>query len=322
MTPVGLVLGSALRRSAAPAVAAGGGARLRRAVVRRGLLLHRRDLGRGRGARRPPSGSRSVSASCRRWSAIRRCWRWRSRRSTACTRAACARASARRAGLDAPDGDQAALAADRAARMVTSVRRLLDGEEVTPEGRCFSFDRVRLASTRHAPCRVYMGVLGPKMMQLSGEIADGNVLSVLSSRASTWARERARRRREAARNPGRRRSRSCPSAATARAEARPARADGVLPRGRSPQRADRRLRHRRRARGDGGARRAASRRARDARRGGSTTSPSPASRTSARRRSAACSTPAATRSRCSRSPSGRSEDHVRTVAADVLPRCS
>ena len=80
-------------RDAAGAGAARGGARLRRAVVRRGLLLHRRHLGRRGRARPRPSGSRSGSASCRRWSATRRCWRWRSPRSTACTPAACARAS-------------------------------------------------------------------------------------------------------------------------------------------------------------------------------------------------------------------------------------
>jgi alkanesulfonate monooxygenase SsuD/methylene tetrahydromethanopterin reductase-like flavin-dependent oxidoreductase (luciferase family) len=74
---------------------------------------------------------------------------------------------------------------------VTSLRQLLDGEEVTLEGRCFQFDRVKLTHPPATRVPVYMGVLGPKMMALSGEIADGNVLSVLSSREYVaWARER------------------------------------------------------------------------------------------------------------------------------------
>ena len=84
---------------------------------------------------------------------------------------------------------------------VTAVRALLDGEELTTEGRCFSFDRVRLAYTPDAPVPLYMGVLAPKAMRMSGEIADGNVLSVLSTPAYVrWARERAA---EGAREAGR-----------------------------------------------------------------------------------------------------------------------
>jgi 5,10-methylenetetrahydromethanopterin reductase len=84
---------------------------------------------------------------------------------------------------------------------VTAVRALLDGEELTTEGRCFSFDRVRLTYTPAAPVPLYMGVLAPKAMRMSGEIADGNVLSVLSTPAYIgWARERAA---EGARDAGR-----------------------------------------------------------------------------------------------------------------------
>ena len=103
-------------RDAAGAVAAGRGARLRRAVVRRGLLLHRRHLRRRGGARRhradpdrprrrvgdgaPPGaagdGDRDARPDVRGPPAARR--------------------RDRGAGLDAPDGRQARLAADRAAR--------------------------------------------------------------------------------------------------------------------------------------------------------------------------------------------------------------
>lgn len=73
---------------------------------------------------------------------------------------------------------------------VTGVKRLLRGEEVTEEGRVFSFDRVRLTYPEPAATPVRMGVLGPKMLRLSGEIADGSVLSVAASREYvSWARE-------------------------------------------------------------------------------------------------------------------------------------
>jgi alkanesulfonate monooxygenase SsuD/methylene tetrahydromethanopterin reductase-like flavin-dependent oxidoreductase (luciferase family) len=74
---------------------------------------------------------------------------------------------------------------------VTAVRRLLDGEEVSLDGRCFFLDRVALTHPPATRVPLYMGVLAPKAMRLSGEIADGNVLSVLASpQYVRWARER------------------------------------------------------------------------------------------------------------------------------------
>lgn len=74
---------------------------------------------------------------------------------------------------------------------VTTVRALLDGEELTSEGNYFSFDAVKLTYPlleRRVP--LYTGVVGPKMLQLSGEIADGTILSVLASpQYVEWARE-------------------------------------------------------------------------------------------------------------------------------------
>jgi alkanesulfonate monooxygenase SsuD/methylene tetrahydromethanopterin reductase-like flavin-dependent oxidoreductase (luciferase family) len=73
---------------------------------------------------------------------------------------------------------------------VTSVRRLLAGEELTEEGASFSFDSVRLTYPLETVPPVYMGVIGPKMLHLSGEIADGTVGSVLASAPYIrWARE-------------------------------------------------------------------------------------------------------------------------------------
>lgn len=73
---------------------------------------------------------------------------------------------------------------------VTAVRRLLAGDELTGEGASFSFDRVRLAYPLERVPPVYMGVIGPKMLRLSGEVADGTVGSVLASASYIrWARE-------------------------------------------------------------------------------------------------------------------------------------
>ncbi len=75
---------------------------------------------------------------------------------------------------------------------VTGVRRLLRGEELTEQGRVFCFDRVRLTYPETGcPTPIHMGVSGPKMLHLSGEIADGTVLSVAaSSEYIRWARKR------------------------------------------------------------------------------------------------------------------------------------
>jgi alkanesulfonate monooxygenase SsuD/methylene tetrahydromethanopterin reductase-like flavin-dependent oxidoreductase (luciferase family) len=75
---------------------------------------------------------------------------------------------------------------------VTSVRALLAGEELDHTGDYFGFDKVQLTyPLRENPVPLFTGVVGPKMLQLSGEIADGTVLSVLASpQYIGWARER------------------------------------------------------------------------------------------------------------------------------------
>jgi len=63
---------------------------------------------------------------------------------------------------------------------VTSVRRLLDGETITAHDGNFHFDQIAL----HHPVsgvELMTGVTGPKSLELSGEVADGTVLSVCSS---------------------------------------------------------------------------------------------------------------------------------------------
>lgn len=75
---------------------------------------------------------------------------------------------------------------------VTSLRRLLAGDEVTEEGRQFSFDRVKLAYVPEEHVPIYMGVVAGKGLRLAGAVADGLVLSVLASSGYvSWAMEQA-----------------------------------------------------------------------------------------------------------------------------------
>ena len=62
------------------------------------------------------------------------------------------------------------------------VRRLLQGEEVTFRGQCFSLDCVRLEILPHSQrVPIYLGVRGPKALELAGELADGVHLPILTS---------------------------------------------------------------------------------------------------------------------------------------------
>lgn len=63
---------------------------------------------------------------------------------------------------------------------VNGIRDLLAGETVDAEGRQFVFNSVTLTHTPAAPVPLLTGVLGPKSLRLSGKIADGTVMSVLS----------------------------------------------------------------------------------------------------------------------------------------------
>lgn len=62
------------------------------------------------------------------------------------------------------------------------VKRLLQGEEVTFRGRCFSLDGVQLEILPHnQEVPIYHGVKGPKALELAGELADGVHLAILTS---------------------------------------------------------------------------------------------------------------------------------------------
>ena len=73
---------------------------------------------------------------------------------------------------------------------VTSLRTLLDGGRLDDSSGLFTFNGVELVYpvTKRVPLQ--LGVAGPKMLQLSGAIADGTLLSVLAGTGYVgWARE-------------------------------------------------------------------------------------------------------------------------------------
>ena len=73
---------------------------------------------------------------------------------------------------------------------ITTVRQLLDGRELTQTGETWGFDRVRLTYPPQERVPLDLGVIGPRLLQLAGEIADGTVGSVLAGTDYVrWARQ-------------------------------------------------------------------------------------------------------------------------------------
>ena len=86
---------------------------------------------------------------------------------------------------------------------VEALRELLDGGVVDRRGASFAFDDVQLAYPVTAPVPIFTGALGPRMMELSGSIADGTVGSIFASAEYVrWARERIAAGRAAAGRTG------------------------------------------------------------------------------------------------------------------------
>lgn len=76
---------------------------------------------------------------------------------------------------------------------VEHLRALLAGVEVTSDAPPFRFDRIRLTYPPAEAPPIVLGVAGPRLLELSGEIADGTLLGANSSPDYVqWAGERIR----------------------------------------------------------------------------------------------------------------------------------
>jgi probable F420-dependent oxidoreductase len=66
----------------------------------------------------------------------------------------------------------------RMREMITILRRLLQGEQVSHQGRVFQVDNASLgAATPTTKVPIYIAALGPQMLELAGEMADGVLLN-------------------------------------------------------------------------------------------------------------------------------------------------
>ena len=66
----------------------------------------------------------------------------------------------------------------RMREMISIVRRLLQGERVSYQGRAFQLDNASLgAATPAGRVPIYIAALGPQMLELAGEMADGVLLN-------------------------------------------------------------------------------------------------------------------------------------------------
>ena len=84
-----------------------------------------------------------------------------------------------------------------------TVKSLVDGEVVDYEGDVVTLRRMKLAIDPPPQTPVYLGALGPEMLRLSGELADGVCLNWCTPEQITWSRERiAEGAARSGRNPG------------------------------------------------------------------------------------------------------------------------
>ena len=91
-----------------------------------------------------------------------------------------------------------ALAATR--DYLVTIRRLLAGEVVDYDGDAVTLHDVQLLMPAPPPVPIYLAALGPEMLRLGGELADGLALNWCSAEQIAWSRERAD---EGARRAGR-----------------------------------------------------------------------------------------------------------------------
>ena len=73
---------------------------------------------------------------------------------------------------------------------LTTVRGLLAGEVVTYEGKVVNLRGVQLAFDSPPRTPLYLGALGPQMLRLAGQLADGVALNWCTPEQIAWSRER------------------------------------------------------------------------------------------------------------------------------------
>ena len=73
---------------------------------------------------------------------------------------------------------------------LTTVRKLVAGDEVTYQGEVVTLRSARLAISPPPRTPVYVGALGPEMLRLAGELADGVCLNWCTPEQIAWSRER------------------------------------------------------------------------------------------------------------------------------------
>jgi len=73
---------------------------------------------------------------------------------------------------------------------LTTVRGLVSGETVEYEGEVLTVKGVTLGIRPAPKTPVYLGSLGPRMLQLAGELADGASLNWCTPEQVAWSRER------------------------------------------------------------------------------------------------------------------------------------
>ena len=73
---------------------------------------------------------------------------------------------------------------------LTTVRQLVAGEQTTYMGEVVKLRGARLGISPAPKTPVYLGALGPKMLELAGELADGVCLNWCSPEQIAWSRER------------------------------------------------------------------------------------------------------------------------------------
>jgi alkanesulfonate monooxygenase SsuD/methylene tetrahydromethanopterin reductase-like flavin-dependent oxidoreductase (luciferase family) len=72
---------------------------------------------------------------------------------------------------------------------VTTIRALVDGETVTYACKSFNYQGVSLAIKPAPRTPIYLAALGPEMLRLGGEVADGISLNWCSTDMVAWSRE-------------------------------------------------------------------------------------------------------------------------------------